>query len=64
MGRKYIKVCKDNHQMMLNQIHEMVDELYYNDDKYSCINHKKFSQQGFNRFSNVSEIQKVSLIRK
>ena len=42
MGRKWIKVSKDNHQMTLTQIHEMVDELYYNDNEYSCIDHKEF----------------------
>ena len=42
----------------------MVDELYYNDNEYSCIDHEEFSQQGFNQFSNVSKIQKVSSIQK
>ena len=64
MGRQWIKVCKDNHQMTLTQIHEMVDELYYNDNKDSCIDHEEFSQQGFNQFSNVSKIQKLLLVRK
>ena len=64
MGRKWIKVCKDNHQMTLTQIHEMVDELYYNDNKYSSIDHEEYSQQGFNQLSNVSKIQKGSLVQK
>ena len=50
-------VC--NHEMTLNQIHEMVDELYYIDNKDSCINREEFSQQEFNLFSNMSEVQKV-----
>ena len=50
--------------MTLTQIHEMVDELYYNDNKDSCINHEEFSQQGFNQFNNVSKIQKGMLVRK
>ena len=50
--------------MTLTQIHEMVDELHYNDTKYSCIDHEESSQQGFNWFGNVSEIQKVLSVQK
>ena len=64
MGRKWIKVCKDDHQITLPQIHEMVDELYYNDNEYSCTNHEEFSQQGFNQLSNVSKVQKVLSVQK
>ena len=58
MGQKWIKVCKDNHQMTLTQIHEMVNEFYYNENEYSCTNYEEFSQQEFNQLSNVSKIQK------
>ena len=50
--------------MTLNQIHEMVDELYNNDNEYSCTNYEESSQQGFNQLSNVSKIQKVLSVRK
>ena len=42
----------------------MVDELYYDDEAYSCTNYEESSQQGFNQLSNVSKRQKVSSVQK
>ena len=50
--------------MQLHAIHELVDDLYNNDNDDVASEAEELNQRTFDNFSYMNEVQKVSLVQK
>ena len=64
LGLKWIKLCRDDHKMQLHDIHELVDDLFNNNNEDVTFDVDELNQQTFNTFGNTNLLQENLLVRK
>ena len=64
LGIKWIKLCRDHHKMQLPAIHELVDDLYNNDNDNVASESEELNQQTFDNFTYMNNVQNISPVRK
>ena len=63
MGRKWVTLCKDKHDMTVDDIHAMVNDWYHNvyDDEFN--GQQDFDKQQFSQLNTTAISQHASLVR-